>query len=69
MYGGYCQHGDAEMTTASAVSKPTAFQPPFRLPLRRFVFGDEAASPSPDSSRIIYAFDEAEAKRILDSGL
>jgi hypothetical protein len=33
------------------------------------VFGDEAASPSPDSSRIIYAFDEAEAKRILDSGL
>lgn len=57
------------MNTASAVSKTTAFQPPFRLPLRRFVFGEDAASPSQDSSRVIYAFDEDEAKRILDSEL
>jgi hypothetical protein len=48
------------MSTTLEVHRP-AIQPAFRLTLKRFVFDDEG--------RVIYAADEAEARRILDSGL
>ncbi len=48
------------MSTTLEVHRP-AIQPAFRLTLKRFVFGDE--------QRVIYAADQEEARRILDSGL
>jgi hypothetical protein len=56
------------MHAASDVTRPATFLPPFRLPLRRFVFGGDGQQ-TPASARVIYASDEADAQRILESGL